>query len=276
MNNRFAGEALKHLYRFAENGIALNAQLVLCPGINDGEELALSLEKLAELTPSLETVSCVPVGLTKYRQGLTPLRPFRREEAERVLDTVEAFAQKQFEKTGERVFYCGDEFYLLAGRELPPYSYYGEFKQLENGVGMMALMKREFLDALGDFPADGRALSRSVGTGKLAAPFLQMLVDEAKKKWHNLDIKVYPIENEFFGPLITVAGLITGGDLIRGLRGKALGDRLLIPRNMLKYHQDVFLDDLSVEQVEKELKVPVSVIETDGYSFLEGILGEEH
>ena len=272
MNNRFAGQALDTLRRLAENGISLNTQLVLCPGYNDGEELRYSLEELRKLTPALKTVSCVPVGLTKYREKLTPLRPFTKEEAAATIEMVERFAAEQFEETGERVFYCGDEFYLLAERELPSYDYYGEFTQLENGVGLMALMKQEFLDAIPDFEADEEKRHFSVATGKLAAPFLQQLIDEAKKKWHNLTVNVYPIENEFFGPLITVAGLITGGDLIKGLKGKELGERVYIPSVMLKYHQNVFLDDLSVEDVEHALGVSVVPIETDGYSFLEAVL----
>lgn len=276
MHNRFAGEALGMMEELAQAGIAINAQLVLCPGLNDGEELRRSLTDLARLTPSLQTVSCVPVGLTRYRDGLYPLRPYTREEAAATIDLIDSFGDIQQEKTGERLFYAADEFYLKAERPIPPAEFYGEFNQLENGVGMLALQRQQFLEALSDFEPDDRSRTLSIATGQAAAPFLQALVDEAVKKWHNLKCSIYPIRNDFFGENITVAGLVTGQDLMAQLSGKPLGERLLIPDVMLKFHEDVFLDDVSLEQVSEKLGVPVETVSADdGYTLLAALLGEE-
>ena len=276
MNNRFAGEALKIMDRFAEAGIAMNAQLVLCPGLNDGPELERSLRDLSKLVPALKTVSCVPVGLTKYRDGLYPLRPYTPEEAGAVIDTIDRFADEQFEKTGARIFYASDEFYLEAHRELPDNEFYGDYGQLENGVGMLTLQREQFRAAFDFFDIDDRVRRFTLATGTAAAPFLQKLVDEAAERWHNLKGTVVPIQNDFFGHSITVAGLITGRDLMAQLKGRDLGDTVLIPDVMLRYHEDVFLDDVSLPEVEEALGVPVTVVPaSDGYDLLRCILGEE-
>lgn len=273
MNNRFAGEALKTMKRFADAGIALNAQLVLCPGLNDGEELRRSLTDLAALIPSLQTVSCVPVGLTKYRDGLYPLRPYTKEEAAAAIDLIDSFGDIQEQKTGDRLFYASDEFYIRAGRPIPPASFYGDFNQLENGVGMLALQKQQFMEALEYFDGDDKCCDLSIATGEAAAPFLRVLVDEASKKWHNLKCRVIPVHNDFFGEHITVAGLVTGADLIAQLKERDLGKMLLIPDVMLKFHDDVFLDDVSLEEAEKALGVPIHAIQADdGWVLLESIL----
>ncbi len=273
MNNRFAGEALKVMARFAEAGIAMNAQLVLCPGINDGEELRRSLEDLSKLTPALKTVSCVPVGLTRYREGLFPLRPYTKEEAAAAIDLIDSFGDREEARTGERLFYAADEFYIKAERPIPPAAFYGEFNQLENGVGMLALQKQQFMEALGDFEADGREGRLSIATGVAAAPFLQQLVDETAKKWHNLKCRVYAVRNDFFGENITVAGLVTGRDLIAQLKGRELGNVLLIPDVMLRFHEDVFLDDVTLPEVEEALGAPVRAVPAgDGYALLEAML----
>ena len=273
MNNRFAGEALQIMRRFADAGIVLNAQLVLCPGLNDGDELRRSLRDLSGLAPALQTVSCVPVGLTRFRDGLYPLRPYTAEEAAATIDLIDSFGDEQQRRTGERLFYASDEFYILAGRPIPPASFYGEFGQLENGVGMLALQKQQFREALEDFDGDDAERSLSLATGLAAAPFLQVLVDEAAEKWHNLRCRIYPVRNDFFGETITVAGLVTGTDLMAQLKGRELGRVLLIPDVMLKFHEDVFLDDVSVEQVEQELGVPVKIVQAgDGYALLEALL----
>lgn len=273
MNNRFAGEALQIMQRFADAGIVLNAQLVLCPGLNDGDELRRSLRDLSGLAPALQTVSCVPVGLTRFRDGLYPLRPYTAEEAAATIDLIDSFGDEQQRRTGERLFYASDEFYILAGRPIPPASFYGEFGQLENGVGMLALQKQQFREALEDFDGDDAERSLSLATGLAAAPFLQVLVDEAAEKWHNLRCRIYPVRNDFFGETITVAGLVTGTDLMAQLKGRELGRVLLIPDVMLKFHEDVFLDDVSVEQVEQELGVPVKIVQAgDGYALLEALL----
>ena len=275
MHNRFAGESLSILRRLADGGIAMNAQLVLCPGINDGEELARSMRDLAEYLPALRTVSCVPVGLTKYRDGLYPLRPYTKEEAADVVAQVEAFGDEMKARHGTRVFYASDEFYLKAGLPLHGGDFYEDYGQLENGVGMLTLQREQFRDALPFFEPDGRKRNFSIATGVAAAPFLQKLVDEARETWHNLNGKVYPIVNDFFGHEITVAGLITGQDLIAQLRGKDLGDELLLPDVLLKFHEDVFLDDVTLSEVQEALGVPITMVGSDGYELLRCMLGEE-
>ena len=276
MNNRFAGEALKIMDRFAEAGIAMNAQLVLCPGLNDGPELERSLRDLSKLIPALKTVSCVPVGLTKYRDGLYPLRSYEPEEAAAVIDTIDSFADEQFEKTGSRVFYASDEFYLEAHRELPDNAFYGDYSQLENGVGMLTLQREQFRDAFAFFDEDDRVRKVTLATGTAAAPFLQKLVDEASERWQNLSGTVVAIQNDFFGRSITVAGLVTGQELIAQLKSRDLGEEVLIPDVMLRYHEDVFLDDVTLPQAEEALGVPIQVVPTaDGYDLLRCLLGEE-
>lgn len=275
MHNRFAGESLSILKRLADGGITMNAQLVLCPGINDGEELERSLRDLAEYIPALQTVSCVPVGLTKYRDGLFPLRPYTKEEAAAVIDMVNRHGDEMLAKHGQRVFYASDEFYLKAERPLPDGEFYGDYGQLENGVGMLTLQREQFRDAIPLFEPDGRVRNFSIATGVAAAPFIQKLVDEAKETWHNLNGRVYPIVNDFFGHDITVAGLITGQDLIAQLKGKDLGDELLLPDVLLKFHEDVFLDDVTLDQVREALGVPITMVNSDGYELLRCMLGEK-
>ena len=275
MHNRFAGDSLSILRRLADGGIAMNAQLVLCPGINDGAELERSMRDLAEYLPALRTVSCVPVGLTKYRDGLYPLRPYTKEEAADVVAQVEAFGDEMKARHGTRVFYASDEFYLKAGLPLHDGDFYEDYGQLENGVGMLTLQREQFRDALPFFEPDGRKRNFSIATGVAAAPFLQKLVDEARETWHNLNGRVYPIVNDFFGHEITVAGLITGRDLIAQLRGKDLGDELLLPDVLLKFHEDVFLDDVTLSEVREALGVPITMVGSDGYELLRCMLGEE-
>lgn len=275
MHNRFAGDALKTLWRFAEAGISLNTQLVLCPGLNDGPELIRSLTDLKTLGDSLLTVSCVPVGLTKFRDGLFPLRPYTREEAGETIDLIDRFGDEQFKKTGERLFYAADEFYIKAGRPIPDAAFYGDFNQLENGVGVIALQRQQFIEAMEDFEVDDLERNLTVATGVAAAPFIQELVDEARKKWHNLNCKVIAVENRFFGENITVAGLITGKDLIEQVKDEAFGDKILIPTEMLRYQGDLFLDDVSLDQAQKALERPLVPVEADGYEVLRNFLGEE-
>ncbi len=280
MNNRFAGESLQILYRLAEAGIKLNCQLVLCPGINDGAELERTLGDLLPLYPSVQSIALVPVGLTKYREGLYPLTPYTKETAGEVLDLVEAKGKEMLEKYGNRVCYAADEFYLKAERPIPDAAFYGDFDQLENGVGLIANLKQEFLSALEDLsPEEGLALPSprnvTIATGTAAAPFLDNLLDELRAKCHNLTCKVIPIVNHFFGEQITVAGLITGRDLIDQLSGKDLGEELLLPGVMLRHGEDVFLDDVTLHQVEEELRIKVRGVSQDGYELLNAITGGE-
>lgn len=271
MGNRFAGESLSALYRFAEAGIRIECQLVLCPGYNDGEELQRSMEDLARLAPAVESVAAVPVGITQYREGLTPLRPFTPEECDRVIDAIEAMGDRMEKETGNRTFYPADEFYVKAGRPIPDAPFYGEMSQLENGVGMMALLKDEFMTALEDEARTPAGSRLTLATGVAAAPFIQSLIDEAAKKWHNLDVTVIAVRNEFFGETIDVAGLVTGGDIGRQLPGR-VGDRLLIPDVMLRHDGACFLDDVTPAQLSEELGVPLTVVGSDGQALLDALL----
>ncbi len=275
MGNRFAGKALEHLYRFAQAGIKINSQLVLCKGLNDGEELKRSLTDLGALYPSVQSIALVPLGITKFRDGLYPLEPYDRASAEEVLQTVESFGDRFMAHYGQRICYAADEFYLKAGRPIPPAEFYGDFDQLENGVGLMANLKQEFEDALLDLEATDNPRHVTLITGTSVSPFLNELLDELRIKCNNLTCKVVPIVNNFFGHTINVTGLITGGDILSQLKGMDLGDELIFPNVMLRREGDVFLDDVSVEDLRKELNVKITVIPNDGYELLNAIIGSD-
>ena len=275
LRNRRAGEGIDIMRRFAQNHITMNCQIVSCPGVNDGPALDRTLRDLAEMYPAVNSVSVVPVGVTKYRVGLYHLEPYARAQAAALVDQVEAFAAQHLEQQGTRLVWCSDEFYLLAGRELPAEEYFEEFTQLDNGVGMLRLLTQEFRRALELMEPEELAGARpfSVATGVSAAPFLAQLVDMAREKCGTIRAEVYPIVNRFFGETITVAGLVTGGDLVEQLRGRELGERLLIPASMLRSGERVFLDDVSLDDVERELGVPVIPVAQDGYELLDAICG---
>ncbi len=275
LKNKRAGEVLELMERFAQHHITMNCQIVSCPGINDGPALDKTLRDLAGLYPAVNSVSVVPVGVTKFRDGLYPLKTYTQDTAAALIDQVEAFAGAHLAEKGTRLVWCSDEFYLLAGRELPPEDYFEEFTQLDNGVGMLTLLTQEFRRALGLMERSEMAGATpfSIATGVSAAPFLEKLVALAKDKCGSIQGKVYPIQNRFFGETITVAGLVTGGDLIDQLRGKELGQRLLIPAHMLRAGERVFLDDVSLDDVERELGVPVTAVEQDGYELLDAMCG---
>lgn len=267
LRNPRAGEALQVLNRFAEGGISMNCQLVVCKGMNDGDELRRSLCDLKALHPAVSSVSVVPFGATRHRQGLYPLEQTSAESAAAVLDLVEPFAAECLEELGTRLAWCGDELYLKANRPLPEAAYYEAFTQFENGVGMLPLFMEEFRLALPDY--EGRkARSFTIATGMAAAPSLTVLLDEAAAKCDNLKGRVIAVRNDFFGPLVTVAGLVTGQDLVRQLQGQELGERVLISANMLRDGGDVFLDDMTPEQVEEALGVPLVSVEIDGTDLL--------
>ncbi len=274
MGNRFAGDSLRHLYRLSENGIRLNCQLVLCPGWNDGEALRRTLRDLTAL-PSVQSICCVPLGMTRYREGLTPLTPFDAASAAAVLDIIEPVGEHCLRERGDRLVYPADEFFVLANRPIPPYSYYGEFYQIENGVGMLASLRQEFFDALAEYPAGQGGCSCSIATGTAAYPFLCTLTAEAKKMFPQLDCRVYEIKNDFFGHSITVAGLLTGGDIGRQLAGKPLGSRLLLSENMLRQEGDRFLDDLTPQELSEALGVPVRVLPNTGGALVAALRGDE-
>lgn len=272
LRNKRAGETIETMRRFAAAGITMNCQIVCCPGLNDGEELLRSMRDLEAMHPGVKSVSIVPVGLTKFRQGLYPLTPFTKEHAAETIDMVTEFGNGCIERHGTRIFFCGDEFYLKAQREMPPEEFYEEFTQLENGVGMMRLFETEFMSAvkLGGEP-DG--VPFSVATGTSAAPFFDRLLRQAKQYYPELDFHVYAILNDFFGHSINVAGLVTGGDLINQLKGQALGRRLFISQNMLRRQEMDFLDDITLEHAAKELGVPIYPTENDGFAFFDAACG---
>ena len=272
LRNPRAGESIRTMKRLAEAGIVMNCQIVCCPGLNDEEELDYSMKELAALYPAVHSVSIVPVGLTRFREDLYPLTPFTPEHAAETIDRVTRFGDQCLKEHGSRIFFCGDELYLKAGRPLPPDEFYEEYTQLENGIGMLRLLETEFKSALrlSDDPGPQRC---SIATGLAAAPYLQELMERAKTQYPELEVRVYPIVNDYFGHQITVAGLITGGDLIRQLEGKDLGDRLLISQNMLRRQERDFLDDVTLEQAEEALGVPILAVESDGFALWDAVCG---
>ena len=286
LGNRFAGNILERIKKLVNAGITVNCQIVLCRGINDQEELDRTIKDLSDLYPGVGSISVVPVGITKYREGLYPLVPYDGEESKKVLEQVEGWQKKLLEEKGSRVVYAADEFYIMAEKELPGYEEYEGFPQLENGVGMVALFKEEFFEYLEDeeaglnekgVNADEKAVKDrivSVATGISAYKIIKKLAEELENRYNNLKINVYPVENRFFGKYVTVAGLLTGQDIVYGLKDKELGQVLLIPKNMLKSDEDVFLDDYTVEKVGTLLNVKVKVLEVNGKAFVDGILGK--
>ncbi len=274
MNNRFAGEALKIIKRFDEAGIKMNFQLVLVPGYNDGEELKRSLEELSSYK-NVECIASVPVGLTKFREGLAEIEPFNKETAKSVIEITEQRGNKLKAERGNRLVYAADEFYLKAELPIPNHTEYGDFPQLDNGVGMWALFEKESAEALADLDEPEKPRNITCITGVAAYPLIKSTVDKALLKWHNLSCKVYKIENNFFGEKITVAGLVTGSDIINQLKGQELYDILLVPSCMLRFERDLFLDDVSVTDLERELGVKVVITEPDGYSFVSALNNNE-
>ena len=274
MGTAKAADIMGPLHRLAAAGIVMDCQIVCCPGWNDRGQLSRTMSDLAGLYPGVNSVSIVPVGLTKHREGLAELRPFDRESAAETIDRVEAYAAECLSKLGSRVFWCSDELYLKAGREVPADEYYEEYSQLENGVGLMRLLETEFMAALRLAEPDEGAGGRfAIATGVSAAPLLEKLLQTAHKKCAKIDGRVYAVVNDFFGHTIDVAGLVTGGDLIAQLRGKDLGERLLIPHTMLRHGEGVFLDDVTLEQASEALGVPVTPIGGSGGELLDAMLG---
>ncbi len=275
LHNRFAGEALKKVDKLYEGGIHMNGQIVLCKGVNDGEELERSIRDLTKYLPYLQSVSVVPVGLTKYRDGLYPLEPFTKEDAIKVLDTIEGWQKKIYEEYGLHFIHAGDEWYILAEREMPEEERYDGYMQLENGVGMLRLLMNEFDEALADLEGDDRKVEVSIATGKLAYPYLQRMIEKLQVKFPNVKVHLYWIRNDFFGEKITVAGLITGQDLIEQLKGSELGSKLLLPCNMLRDGEEVFLDDVTLTEVKDSLQVEIDIVKSSGWDFVERILNDE-
>ena len=278
LNNRFAGEALKKVDTLFQADIHMNGQIVLCKGLNDGKELEFSIEQLIKYIPVLESLSVVPVGLTKFREGLYPLEPFTKEDAAEIIDTIERYQRECFEKYGIHFVHASDEWYILAGRDVPEEECYDGYLQLENGVGMLRLLLNEFDEAMEQrrrqdgFPCESRRGELSMATGLLAYPYIRCMADKMMECYPNARLHVYPITNFFFGEQITVSGLITGQDLQRQLEGKKLGTALLLPENMVRVDTGIFLDDISVKDIEKALQVPVDIVKSSGYDFVETLL----
>lgn len=272
LHNRFAGQIMDKVRRLKAAGIVMNGQIVLCKNVNDGEELERSVRELTEFLPELQSVSVVPVGLTRYRDGLYPLEPFTKEDAIRVLELIHRWQEKLYRECGNHFIHAGDEWYILAEQPIPEEEAYDGYLQLENGVGMVRLLEEEVHAVLEEMTGDERCRELTIATGELAAPFLQKHVDAIREKFPNVKVQVVPIHNDFFGHRITVAGLLTGQDLTAQLKGRELGQKLLITANMLKSGEPVFLDDMTVEDVEKTLQIKVSIVESSGNDFVSSIL----
>ena len=275
LHNRFAGEALKKIDRLYEAETEMNGQIVLCKGVNDGKELAYTIEQLSKYAPVMQSVSVVPVGLSKYRDGLYPLEPFTKEDACEVIDLIEKWQKINYERHGIHFIHASDEWYILAERELPEEGRYDGYIQLENGVGMLRLLREEVMDALDEKTDDGKEEEISIATGRLPYPYLEKLVREIEKVYPGRNVHVYPIRNDFFGESITVAGLITGQDLIAQLKDKTLGDRLLLPAVMFKSGEEVFLDDITKTQAEDALQIPINIVKSSGYDLVDAVLDPE-
>jgi len=277
LNNRFAGEALKKAWKLAKAGITMNGQIVLCKGVNDGAELERSINDLSNYLPTLESVSVVPVGLSKFREGLYPLEPFTREDAKEVLAIIHRWQDKLYPEYGLHFVHASDEWYIMADEELPREERYDGYPQLENGVGMLRLLLDEFDEAFTERKNDKKCcLDRkkrvlSIATGKLAYRFIKEMADRIMAEFGHITIHIYPIKNDFFGELITVSGLLTGQDLKAQLSGKILGERLLLPQNVLKSGERVFLDDMTQEELEKALQVPIDIVKSSGKDFVDAI-----
>lgn len=285
LNNRFAGEALDKVDQLYEAGISMNGQIVLCKDVNDGKELAYSLEQLYRYVPVLESVSVVPVGLSKYREGLFPLEPFTKEDACRVIDLIEEWQRRAYEEQGLHFVHASDEWYILAERVMPPADSYDGYLQLENGVGMLRLLMDEFEDSLVQYQrwkeiypqraGKPKHTAFSMATGRLAYPYIKEIAQRLMECIPGLDIRIYEIVNDFFGEKITVSGLLTGQDILAQLREKELLGELLLPQNVLRSGEDVFLDDMTLSQLGKALQVSVNIVKSSGYEFLDYIYDKE-
>ncbi len=272
MNNRYAGECLRFIKMLDEGGIAINAQLVLCRGINDGEYLKKSLTELSSLE-NIESIALVPCGLTGHREGLYPLKPYDKETASEVIDIANEIGDKCLSEKGLRLIYPSDEFFLLSKREMPSSDYYEGYPQLENGVGMIRSDSDEFLECLENIGEIEYNREVSIATGFAACEFIETLAKHAMNKYKALRVNVYPIRNDFFGGSVTVSGLVTGGDIIKQLKGRVIGEELLIPENMLRAEGDMFLDNVTLSELESSLGVKVTVVPRGGYELCEAMTG---
>lgn len=271
MNNRFAGDTLKYLKRFADAGIALNCQIVSCPGINDGDELVRTLTDLENLGVNMTAI--VPVGLTRYRENLYPLVPYNKETAGQTIDIIEKMGDECVKKHGRRIFFPGDEFYLLAEREIPSPEFYEDFSALEDGIGMIAYLTDDVGWKLEELDADESLCHKvTIACGEGVFPYMKRIMSMINEKFPNITINTRAIKNNFFGGGVNVSGLVTGGDLIDQLRDDDLGDRLIIPSSMLRFENDLFLDDVSTDDVERELGVTLVPVNNNGNDLVEAVI----
>ena len=279
LHNRFAGDKLKYLDQLYEGHVEMNGQIVCCKGVNDGEELKRSIEDLSKYLPFMRSVSAVPAGITKYRDGLYPLELYTKEEAGEVIDLIESYQKKFYEEYGLHFIHASDEWYITAERDFPEEERYDGYIQLENGVGMMRLFIEEFEEAVKHLEGKPMERTLTIATGKLTYPTICQFAERLTKLYPGLVVHVYAIRNDFFGETITVSGLITGQDLVIQLleykeRGVDLGETLLIPSNMLRTGEEVFLDDMTVQQVEEALEMHLTAIEPGGQDFVDAVLDE--
>lgn len=282
MNNRFAGDSLRYLKRLSDAGIAINAQLVLCPGINDGDELEYSIRELYELSPSVQSVACVPVGLTRYRNDLTKLEPYNAKTARETIKLIDKLAKEIKPELGTRFCYAADELYLIAELPIPDEDYYDDYPQLDNGVGLMRLFTGEVNDAILEmgkhldehvFEKGETPLRATIATGLAAEDLIKDAASKVQNLYSNaFELKVRGIVNVFFGTSVTVSGLLTGEDIIRQLKGKNLGSVLFLPKVLLRDGETVLLDDVTIEDIEKQLDIKVVVLSNDGFEFVDTII----
>lgn len=274
LNNRFAGDKLEYIDKLNHAGLELNGQIVLCKNVNDKEELEYTLKELAKYAPNMRSVSVVPSGLTKYRDGLYPLEPFTKEDAIEVIDMIEKWQNIMYQKYHYHFVHASDEWYILAEKEMPEEERYDGYIQLENGVGMIRLFQNEADDMINHLESDNRAIKISTFCGKLAYPTIKSIADKVMNKFPNINVNVYKIINNFFGDSITVTGLLTGQDIISQLKDKELGDFLLIPTNTLKSGEAIFLDDITVCDLEKNLQIDTVIVKSTGGDFVKALIGE--
>lgn len=281
LHNRFAGEALGRIDTLYKARIPMNGQIVLCRGINDGKELERTIRDLTKYLPVMESVSVVPVGLSRFREGLYPLEPFDAQSADAALEIIERWQKKLWQSHHTHFVHASDEFYILAGRPLPENERYDNYPQLENGVGMLRLLDCEVTDALrrqkrGKRRQEQEAIRPeilSIATGELAYPYLRKQIEKINRQYPQKQVHVYAVRNDFFGERITVAGLLTGQDIIRQLTGQKLGERLLLPACMFRSGEEVFLDDVTRKEVQSALQVPVNIVKSGGQDLLYAVLG---
>lgn len=278
LHNRFAGKIMDQIQKLYEAETIMNGQIVLCKGVNDGKELEKTIQDLGGFLPFMESLSVVPVGISRHREGLYPLEPFDREDAKAVLKTIHTLQDQFMEEYGTHFVHASDEWYILAGEPLPDEDNYDGYVQLENGVGMLRLQEREFHEALEEarFSESSKLFEKhcTIATGKLAGPFLKELVKDLNAVYPNICVDVVEVTNDFFGPQITVSGLLTGQDIVAQLKNRTLGSELLLPVNVLRSGEDVLLDDMHINEIEKTLQVPVRIVQSNGNDLFDALVSQ--